>query len=336
MFPPPGLPQTFPTRSIAILALPGIEAVDVVGPFEIFSTANRLLAQLRPGAAPPYLLSVVAERRGVFPTAGGLSLSADRAMSDLLSGVDTLVVTGALDFDTREVSSDDLRWVVRQATHARRVVSICTGAFVLAQAGLLDGRRATTHWLKAETLAAHYPQVDVRSDAIFVRDGKVWTSAGATAGMDLALSLVADDLGREVARAVAQLLVMFVHRPGGQSQFSAALTQPPADDHRISEVQLFVLEHPDADLRVSQLAKRAGMSPRNFARVFKALTGGSVGSFVATVRLQAAKRMLEEPLLNLEEVAEHAGYGSAETMRRVFHRNVGANPSSYRERFCRQ
>ncbi len=321
---------------MGILALDGVEAIDVVGPFEVFSATNRVLAKQSPRTTTPYRIDIIGERRGALRTAGGLCLTADRALRDRRSQLDTLLITGALDYDTREISPASLRWVMRQAARSRRVVSICTGAFVLGHAGLLSGRRATTHWLKSEALARQFPDVEVTGDAIFVRDGNVWTSAGATAGMDLALSLVKDDWGWEVARMVARLLVMFVHRPGGQSQFSAALAQPPAEDRRIQDVQMFVLEHPEADLCVLTLAKRAAMSPRNFARVFTDRTGGPVGSFVATSRLQAAKRLLEETKLSLEDVAQRSGYGSAESMRRVFQRASGVNPSHYRARFCNE
>lgn len=323
------------TRRIAVLVLEGSEAIDVVGPFEIFAAATRLLAQLRPDDPPAYAIDIVAARRGPLRAASGLALCADRATRDPISDIDTLVVTGSLDFDTRTIPAATLRWVKRQADRSRRVVSICTGAFVLAEAGLLDGRRATTHWLKADALAARYPNTEVQADAIFVCDGNTWSSAGATAGMDLTLSLVEQDFGRETARTVAQLLVMFVHRPGGQSQFSAALMHPPAEDQRLRQVQTFIEEHPEADLRVPALAGRAGMSPRNFARVFKVRVGCSIGGYVTTVRIGAAKRLLEDPGLQLEQVAAQTGFGSAETMRRAFWRATGVSPSGYRERFCR-
>ena len=321
-------------RTVVILAGAGIEAIDVVGPYEVFSATNRLLVGR--GGVPAYRVCIAAERAGPFRAASGLGLLADLGLRDRIRSIDTLVVTGALDFDVREPAPATLKWLEGKAARARRVVSVCTGAFLLARIGLLDGRRATTHWLKATALASQCPRAQLDADAIFVRDGHVWTSAGATAGMDLSLSLVRDDLGPDVAHTVARLLVLFMHRPGGQSQFSAALAHAPAEDHRILDVQTFVLEHPEADLRVPTLAKRAGMSPRNFARVFATQTGDSVGSFVATARLQAAKRLLEGDAMNLDEVASKAGYGSAETMRRAFHRHAGINPSSYRERFFRQ
>jgi transcriptional regulator GlxA family with amidase domain len=217
--------------------------------------------------------------------------------------------------------------VRRLAPRSRRVTSVCTGAFILAEAGLLDGRRATTHWSVCDTLAARYPAVTVDPDPIFVRDGNVYTSAGVTAGMDLALALVEDDLGRDIALAVARRLVLFLRRPGNQSQFSAQLAAQVAHRDSLRDVQQWIADHPDADLSVATMAGRAGMSERNFARCFKEEVGVTPGHYVECVRL------LEETDDNVARVATTSGFGTAETMRRVFLRSLRTGPMEYRRRF---
>jgi transcriptional regulator GlxA family with amidase domain len=234
-----------------------------------------------------------------------------------------------------EASTDPelVAWVRRAARRSRRVASVCTGAFVLAAAGVLEGRRATTHWRACKDLARLYPGVAVDSDPIFVRDGNVWTSAGVTAGMDLALALVDDDLGRDVALMTARQLVLFVQRPGGQSQFSAQLGAQVAARDPLRDLQHWIAEHPEEDHAVERLAARVSMSPRNFARVFRHEVGSTPAAYVETVRVEAARRLLETTGLGAAEIARTAGFGSPETMRRAFARRVGANPMEYRERF---
>jgi transcriptional regulator GlxA family with amidase domain len=210
---------------------------------------------------------------------------------------------------------------------------VCTGAFVLAAAGLLEGKCATTHWLACEHLAKTHPDIAVQSDRIFVQDGNVWTSAGVTAGMDLALALVADDLGQDVARAVARRLVMYVQRPGGQAQFSAQLRAQRAERNPLRELQGWIGEHPADDHTVDQLAERVAMSPRHFARVFRAEVGCTPAAYVEQVRVEVARRLLETTGLSVDEVAATAGFGTPETLRRAFARRVGASPTEYRDRF---
>jgi transcriptional regulator GlxA family with amidase domain len=213
------------------------------------------------------------------------------------------------------------------------VSSVCTGAFVLAKAGLLDGRRATTHWASCDRLAARYPAVTVEPDPIFVRDGNVYTSAGVTAGMDLALALVEEDLGRKTALEVARRLVLFVKRPGGQSQFSAQLAAQTADREPLRELQDWIGGNLDADLSVPALARRAHMSERNFARAFRRELGLTPAAYVEIARVESARMALESAATPVEVVARQAGFGTVETMRRAFHRRLGVGPADYRARF---
>jgi transcriptional regulator GlxA family with amidase domain len=223
--------------------------------------------------------------------------------------------------------------VRRAAARAKRVASVCTGSFVLAAAGLLDRRRATTHWAYCDALAQAYPRVTVERDPIFVRDGRVWTSAGVTAGIDLALAMVEDDLGRDVASLVAKHLVVFVRRAGGQSQFSAQLAAQAAERPGLRELQAWIVEHPDAALDVPALAHKAGMSVRHFGRTFRAEVGLSPAAYVERVRVETARRLLETTARSIDEVAAAAGFGTPEALRRAFARRVGVSPREYRNRF---
>ncbi len=226
-------------------------------------------------------------------------------------------------------------WLRLAARRSRRVTSVCTGAFLLARAGLLDGRRATTHWNACDALARHYPSIEVEPDPIFVRDGNVYTSAGVTAGIDLALALVEEDLGREAALTVARDLVLFIRRPGGQAQFSAGLAGQAASRPGVRDLQGWIADHLDHDLSVPALAERAFMSPRNFARVFAREVGVTPAAYVESLRLERARTLLEtSDELQLEEVALRCGFGTVETLRRVFGRRLGVNPNAYRSRFA--
>jgi transcriptional regulator GlxA family with amidase domain len=214
------------------------------------------------------------------------------------------------------------------------VGGICTGVFLLAEAGLLDGRRAVTHWAYCDELARRYPAIRVEPDPIFLRDDRFYTTAGVTAGMDLALALVQDDLGRDVALAIARLLVLFLKRPGGQSQFSAHLAAQLDGDSPIAMLQRWILNHLDTDLTIEALAERVHMSPRNFARHFQREAGAPPGVFVERARLDAARRALEDGEHRLETIARHCGFTSAEILRRLFQRRMGLSPTAYRERFA--
>ena len=246
---------------------------------------------------------------------------------------DTLVVAGGP--GARRAIGDPaiIDWITRASHRARRTTSICTGSYLLAAAGLLDGRRATTHWEYCEALAELYPAVRLDPDPVFVRDGDVWTSAGVTAGMDLALALVEDDLGPEVALTVAQLLVVFLKRPGGQSQFSGALSVQQASRPALRELQAWIAGHLDEDLSVAALAGRAHLSERSFARAFRAEVGKTPAVYVETLRVERARALLEDGATSLEAVSRASGFSSAEVLRRAFHRRLGVGPAAYRERF---
>jgi transcriptional regulator GlxA family with amidase domain len=319
-------------RRIIFVTYPRITALDLVGPHEVFAAAAEVAR--RTGRDPDaYTLSVAAAAAGPVATTRGPAIVADRTLTSVRGPIDTLVVVGGEGADDAASDPQFVDWVRRAALRSRRVASVCTGAFVLAAAGLLDGRRATTHWNACTRLAGQYPRILVEPDPIFVADGNVWTSAGVTAGMDLALALVEADLGREVALQTARHLVLFVQRSGGQAQFSAQLGAQLAERDPLRELQVLIAEHPDADYRVEQLASRVAMSPRHFARVFRAEVGCPPAVYVERTRVELARRLLETTGLPVEHVARTAGFGTVETMRRAFARRVGASPTDYRDRF---
>ncbi len=328
------------TRHVVMAAYPGAEMLDVVGPLEVFSVASRILAYRGDGAVtaeapggPAYRVEVAAETAGPLRMESGLEIVASRSLKSLRGGIDTLIVPGGAGVEVAMRDARFVSWLVRTASGVRRVASVCTGARMLGAAGLLRGRRATTHWRFCDALAAENPDATVEPDAIYVRDGNVWTSAGITAGMDLALALVEEDHGRRLALATARMLVIFLKRPGGQSQFSAQLAAQMAEREPLRDLQAWILEHPHEDLRVETLARRAGMSPRNFARAFAKEVGMTPARFVEQARIGAARRRLEESGAGVDEIAAAAGFGTAETMRRAFLRGLATNPSAYRARF---
>ncbi len=327
------MPRIAATRHIAVVVFPGVQILDVTGPLEVFSCAARLLAGGKATAAPSYGVEVLASRAGVIVCSSGVRLVAERALRSVTGGIDTLLVAGGS--GTAEAMQDRalVQWVRDAAPRVRRLGSVCSGSFILAEAGLLAGRRATTHWEWCDTLAKQFPAVTVDPDPIFVRDGNVYTSAGVTAGMDLALALVEEDHGREVALAVARQLVMFLRRPGGQSQFSAQLAVQAADREPLRELQAWISEHPDGDCSVPALARRVAMSARNFARVFTREVGVTPARFVESVRVEAARRRLEESTNGVDHVAAACGFGTAESMRRAFLRTLRVPPAAYRHRF---
>ena len=314
-------------RRIVVLAFPDVQALDVTGPSEVFSLADRAADDTA------YTIELVAPDECPFRTSSGLTLTPHRAARASRGPIDTLLVAGGL--GVREASREGrlISWIRSAAGRSRRVASICTGAFMLARAGLLDGRRATTHWAACEALQRRYPSIDVRPDPIFVRDGNVYTSAGVTAGIDLALALVEEDLGRRAALDVARSLVLFVRRPGGQAQFSAGLAGQAAERRSLRELQDWLADNLDQDLSVTALAQRSLMSPRNFARVFAREVGATPASYVELLRLERARVLLETTDLQLEEIGQRCGFGTVETMRRVFTRRLQVGPSDYRRRF---
>ena len=318
-----------------MLAFPDAQSLDVIGPIEVFATSSLRLA-VEPGARAPGYETVLLSSTGAgsLRLSNGLELLAQALPARPLPEIDTLIVAGGI--GTRAAVSDPalIAWLRQTAPRVRRLASVCSGAFLLAEAGLLDGRRATTHWASCAELARRYPRVQVDPDPIFVRDGDVYTSAGVTSGMDLALALVEEDHGRELALAVARWLVLFLKRPGGQSQFSAQLAGQLASRQPLQELQAFIVENVGADLSVAALAARAGMSPRNFARVFTREVGVTPARFVETARVEAARRQLEDDGgQGVESVAAACGFGSAETLRRAFLRTLRVGPKDYRSRF---
>ena len=319
-----------------MLAFPGVQILDVTGPLEVFARTARWLRDHAGAAGDAYAVEVLGLRRGAFPASSGLKLHANRAYHDVRGGIDTLLVAGGVGVHAHDHDARILRWLCQQAGRVRRLGSICTGAFFLAEAGLLDGRRATTHWSECDDLARLYPRVRVEPDTIYVQEDALYTSAGVTAGMDLALAMVEEDHGRDVALAVARALVMFLQRPGGQSQFSAQLAAQLAEREPLRDLQAYVLEHPEADLSVAALARRLAMSPRNFERVFAREVGTTPARFVLSVRVETARRLLEGAARDLESIRRRAGFGSLETMRRAFTSLVGTPPGQYRERFNRR
>lgn len=320
-----------------LVGVPDAQVLDVTGPLEVFDQANRELRRRGRSARrdPAYLTQLAAPLAGPIRTSCGLELGPARGLAGLRGPLDTLVVAGGRGVERALGDATLARRLRVLAGRARRVSSVCTGAFLLAETGLLDGLRVTTHWAACAELQARYPSLRVEADPIFIREGRFATSAGVTAGMDLALALVEEDHGRDVALMVARRLVMFLKRPGGQSQFSAWLAAQEAEREPLARVQGWILDHPEADLSVTALAARAGMSPRHFARVFTRETGGTPARFVERARVEAARRRLEDGEDGVEAVAASCGFGSAETMRRSFLRALHVGPAEYRSRFRR-
>ena len=320
-------------RRIVVLIYPGFQALDAVGPLEVLSGANEACRLL--GKPPPYRVDLVALEAGAQPCESGYALVAVAAYSSVRGPIDTLIVAGGS--GSRLVCHDKRlqAWLKRARKRVRRLCSVCSGALVLAAAGLLDGKRATTHWGSLDYLAQRYPRVRVERDPIFVRDGSVFTSAGVTAGIDLTLALVADDVGPEIARTVARMLVVFMQRPGGQAQFSAHLSAKVPNEASFQELQAYIAEHPDRDLSVPALAARMKMSERNFARRFREQLGASPAQYVLRVRVELARMRLEADKESIEVIAARCGFGTEETMRRSFQKIVRVAPRGYRARFSR-
>jgi transcriptional regulator GlxA family with amidase domain len=311
---------------VVILAPPGVQSLDVVGPAEVFWEAARRLGD--PGA---YDVQVMGTTAGAVCGTGSLRFLTDRTIYDPDEPIDTLLVGGDPSFDA--IDPAVTAWLKRRAPSIRRYGSVCTGVFFLAAAGLLDGRRVTTHWECADKLEREYPGLIVDADQIFIREGALCTTAGVTAGMDLALALVEEDFGRALALIVARYMVMFLKRPGGQSQFSAHLAAQMSSKTTIQQAQEYALEHLSADLSVEALALHAGMSTRNFSRVFRREVNSTPAEFVEAARLDAARRMLEDTTTPLQRIAHMCGFDNVDSMRRVFIRNVGIAPLDYRKRF---
>jgi transcriptional regulator GlxA family with amidase domain len=317
-------------RHVVIVAFDGVQPLDAVGPHEVFAGAARAAAAV--GKASGYGVTLVSARGGLVRAESGLTLGT-APLPDDSERIDTLVVAGGS--GANEAATDEalVGFVRRAAPRCRRVATVCSGTFVVAASGLLDGRRVTTHWARADELSRAHPRITVDPDPIYVRDGKYWSSAGVTAGIDLSLALVQDDLGIDVAQTVARWLVMFLHRPGGQTQFASPVWVPRAERSTVRAVQTLVEASPGGDHRIPVLAAAAAMSVRHFTRVFTAEVGETPSRFVERTRLEAARHELETTADTLDVVAARCGLGSAETLRRVFQRNLGVSPDSYRRRF---
>jgi transcriptional regulator GlxA family with amidase domain len=316
-------------RIVEVLAFPLVQLLDVTGPLQVFASANDHVAQA--GGTPPYVLRVVARGgQGVMATAGlGIATS---PLPRTGTPPDTLIVPGGPGVDAAAADTALVDWLRQRANKARRVASVCTGAFLLGATGMLDGRRAVTHWSFCVELARRFPAAQVEPDPIFVHDGPVWTSAGVTAGIDLALALVEEDLGRTVALAVARYLVVFLKRPGGQAQFSEALSMQSAEDE-FGALHQWINKHLSDDLSLAMLADQAGMSERSFSRHYAVATGVTPARAIERLRVEAARRLLSESRLPVKRISQRCGFGSEETMRRSFLRVLSATPNDYRARF---
>jgi len=319
-------------RHIGMLAFTDCEILDVCGPLEIFHWANVMLRQSAKVSQPVYTFEILGEQAGPVKTLSGMKIYADRAFAEAGDEFDTLIVAGGDAMAARQ-NREMVEWLRRRAVATRRLASICTGAFLLAEGGLLDGRKATTHWYFCEHLARDYPALEVQPDRIFIRDQTVYTSGGITAGIDLALALVEEDWGSELANHVARFLLVFFRRPGGQSQFSSFIPAEAKTRMDLRELQGWIIDHPAADLSVEALAERLAMSPRNFTRVFLKEVGVTPACFVEQVRLTIARSKIEQTQLPLKLISEQSGFGSDEQMRRAFQRQLKVSPQAYRERF---
>jgi transcriptional regulator GlxA family with amidase domain len=322
------------TRRVVIVGAPGTQILDLVGPFQIFTRAAELYARKNGSRAPIYQVEVVSTARGrPILTNCGLGLMAHRTYRRCKGKVDTLLVAGGNEIECGKIGPEAVQWLKDMARGARRVGSVCTGALLLAEAGLLDGKKATTHWKYCDMLSERYPDIDVNPDPIFVRDGNVYTSAGVTAGMDLSLALVEEDHGSRLALEVARDFVLYLRRPGGQAQFSAALSMQATDRHPFQDLVPWVLDNLTEDLSVGALAEHMSMSPRNFARVFTKEMKSTPALFVERLRVDVARRRLEESHGSLKAIAAECGFKNVGSMRSSFQRLLGAPPGQYRERF---
>ena len=314
-------------RTVLIVLFDGVQSLDVTGPLEVFAGARD------PQGKHAYQVRTASLGGAQVRTSSGLAITPDADLREQSqsSPPDLLIVPGGK--GARRRDPDLVAWLRAHAPHAKRVVSVCTGAFLLAEAGFLDGRRATTHWSQCGALRDQYPAIEVDPDPIFIKDGNVATSAGVTTGIDLALALVEDDLGRDMALAIARALVVFLRRPGNQAQFSAQLSAQVAERAPIRDVQQWIAEHPADDLSVEALAGRASLSPRHFARAFATEVGLPPGRYVERTRLEAARRHLEDTAEGIEQTARACGYRTPEAMRRAFIEALGVSPAEYRRRF---
>ncbi len=323
--------MTVMPKPIHILAFPDVQLLDVTGPLQVFASANVHAAEN--GLVMPYSPIVIARQQASVVSSAGLGLHTHPLPQ---TPSDTLIIAGGRGVHTALLDEELLRWVRERSRTARRVASVCTGAFLLAEAGVLNGHRVVTHWDSCDELARRFPALQVDAEPIFINEGALWTSAGVTAGIDLALAMVEADLGRHVALAVARDLVVFLKRPGGQSQFSTALSMQHAtqcQDSRFADLHAWILDNLASDLSVATLAAQVGMSERSFMRHYRAHTGNTPARSIEQLRVEAARRLLGDSALPIKRIADRCGFGSEETLRRSFMRAVSVSPQAYRERF---
>src|ERR1700722_453976 len=327
----PKTPQIPPnsSRRIEVLAFPNVQMLDVAGPIQVFTAANERATS--PHARLPYETRVIAPEGAEIRATSGLAFATE-PLPDPTVPLDTLIVAGGRGVMRAAEDASLIEWLKVRAGAARRTASVCTGAFLLAAAGLLDHRRAVTHWEYCDELSRRHPDVKVEPDPIFVHDGPMWTSAGVTSGIDLSLALVEEDLGRALALSVARQLVVFLKRPGGQAQFSAALSLQSADE-RFAGLHTWLAEHLAEDLSLSRLASQAGMRERTFLRRYREATGVTPARAIERLRVEAARQLLVDTRLPAKRIATRCGFGSEETMRRNFARLQGVSPQDYRQRF---
>jgi transcriptional regulator GlxA family with amidase domain len=321
------MPAATPCRNVVIFAPSDVHALEIASVMDVFNEANA-----QAGSATLYSMTFVAERREVIRCSSGLRIVPDLSIRDPAPDADTLIVAGSYGIPATP-SHAVIAWLQRRSVSARRYGAVCTGAFLVGAAGLIDGRNVTTHWYYADELRARFHSARVDSDSIFIRDGPLFTSAGVSACIDLALALVEEDHGRDLALAIARHMVMYLKRPGGQSQYSVPLAAQARAGSPIARVQAWILDHPEEELSLSALASRAAMSPRNFSRVFRNETGLSPAGYVEQVRMDKARQLLEETSLPFDEVAKRSGLGTAASARRTFLRRLGISLRQYRDRF---
>ncbi|HTF80863.1 MAG TPA: GlxA family transcriptional regulator [Cytophagales bacterium] len=320
-------------KHILVVAMPHTLLLDVAGPCDVFSRAN-LMVEKKLGIREGYKISVVSrDSSNIVMSLSGAGLYCKDQIEDIKSHIDTLIIAGNPSTNAWESKPAFLKWMVETYNKSKRIASICVGAFLLAEAGLLTGRSATTHWKFCKELQRRFPDVKVDGDPIYVKDGNIYTSAGVSAGIDLALALVEEDYGREIALEVARDLVLYLRRPGSQSQFSVVLAHQEAEYEPIRKLQTWMLDHLHEDLGVEALANQCFMSPRNFARVFHKEIGLTPGKYLEKLRVERCRRLLEAHALDIDQIANECGFGSADTMRRIFLRNLKVTPSDYRRCF---
>jgi transcriptional regulator GlxA family with amidase domain len=320
-------PVTTAPRNVVIFVPTDVHGLEVAGVMDVFNEANT-----QAKSATLYTMTLVSERPETIRCASGLKIIPDRSINDLMPAADTLIVAGSYGIPDTP-SAAVINWLQHGCASATRYGAVCTGAFLLGAAGLIDGHSVTTHWSYADQLRTHFPLSRVDPDRIFIRDGPLFTSAGVSACIDLALALIEEDHGRALAVAVARYMVMYLKRPGGQSQYSVPLAAQAAAQSPIARAQDWILNHPEETLNLRALARHVAMSPRNFSRVFRQETGLSPAVYIEQVRLDTARRLLEATSVALDQVAKQSGLGTADSARRTFQRRLGISLKEYRDRF---